>query len=170
MAKQLAALGCLPRGRIGVRFELLGNVPPEDERAIVAYFEATYIGRPVPNGRRMPPFGHAWRSIERRTRTVSPRKNNASGARNNTFAFTVAHPPPYREVHGGAWRPRRYGIRGDDTVSANRPVADREWGVWENGFRKEDNPRQGVGRKAFADIGATHRRRRRRQTVDRSCS
>ena len=68
----------------------------DDEQAPAAYFEATYVGRPGPNGRRRPLFEPAWWGVESRTHTGSLRANNAVGAFNNAFACTVvqaARPP-----------------------------------------------------------------------------
>ena len=86
----------------------------EDEQAPVAYFEATYVGRPGPNGRRRPLRAPACWSAESRMRAVSLWANNALGAFGNAFASTAAQADdrPNRQVPGGVAHPSEYEMRG----------------------------------------------------------
>ena len=56
--KTLSALEFLPLVEIVEEYELIEQGFGDDEQEFLAYFEATYIGRRIPAGRRRPLFEH----------------------------------------------------------------------------------------------------------------
>ena len=67
-------------------FELAEGEFQDDEQQILAYVEATFVGRRWPNGRRMPLFDTAWWNVDSMMRAGPLRTNNAIEAPNSAFA------------------------------------------------------------------------------------
>ena len=116
-----------------------------DEQALSAYFEATYVGRPVPNGGRRPLLGSACWGVESRTHAGYLRTNNAAAAFVNAFACTVVRPDHH---HVGRFAEalrlhQNMKCVAAKTVATHRPIAGRELAELEAGLRKNAEKRQG---------------------------
>jgi hypothetical protein len=93
--KQLAALAFIPVADVIPVFESLATTFHNDELVLLSYFESTWIGRPVPGGRRLPPLFplHMWNLLDRSS-TGSTRTTNALEAFHHTFNSLIScqHP------------------------------------------------------------------------------
>ena len=82
-------------------YEHLENAPDGEEQGFIGYFEATYIGRRVAEGRRNPLPDQAIWNVESRMALGSMRTNSAAASFNNAFASGVAQadrPAVYRFI------------------------------------------------------------------------
>ena len=73
----------------------------DDEQAFVGYFEATYIGRRGPEGRRRPIFGRRIWNVDHRMTLGAHRTNNATESFHCSSARAMSqanHPAVYRFV------------------------------------------------------------------------
>ena len=110
----------------------------DGEQALVAYFEATYVGRPVPNGMRRQMYGPACWGVESRTHAWPHRANKAAGAFNNAFACTVFQADRHHigMFMGASHLQQNTQCAATKTVSTKRPIADRELDELDEGLRK----------------------------------
>ena len=115
----------------------------DDERRLLDYFEATYVGRRVPGGRRRPLFDTALRNVESGIPPGPSRTKNAFGAPPNACASSVtqAGRAPVRKVRRVSPPPTEYELRGIIGCRAE-PITDREISELQTGQAKEPNPRQ----------------------------
>ena len=81
--KQLSALAFLPLEDVAMGYEQLGIAFEGGEQGFLGYFESTYIGRRVAEGRRNPLFDQAIWNVESRIALASLRTNNAVESFNN---------------------------------------------------------------------------------------
>ena len=88
--KKLSALAFLPLEKVVEGFEQLQGEFHQGEQELVAYFEATYIGRVGPAGRRRPLFALELWDVESRMLTGSLRANNAIESFRNAFAGSIS--------------------------------------------------------------------------------
>ena len=70
-------------------FELAEGEFLDDEQELVAYCEATCVGRRGPNGRRRPLFDTTWWNVDNRMRAWPLRTNNAIEAFGDAFACSA---------------------------------------------------------------------------------
>ena len=83
------------------RYELIEPTFEGDDRAFLAYFEVTYIGRTTNSGRRRPAFDRRIWNLGRRMRMGPIRANNAIESFRCPFDRAIAqagHPAVYRFV------------------------------------------------------------------------
>ena len=141
--KKLSALAFLPLEYVVEGFELVEGEFLDEEQELVAYFEATYVGRRGPNGRRRPLFDTEWWNVDSRMHTGALRTNNAIEAFHNAFACSAVqadHPHICRFLE--AIHLQQNMKCGATEVATQHPITDREMAELEAGRTKCVEKRQ----------------------------